>query len=150
MPLSTGVRGCGVGSRTCAVPYSCVSDSGVLTSPNYPFSYPSSLYCTWFITTSTRTYIEIYFTVFDIPAKTCDRDFVAIKGLSNDPYVKLCNRNAAQLQTLRSHKNRIEIMFSSSHVPSNGNGFVARYQAKRFQFNHLNGTSTNGFYEGKF
>lgn len=142
-------EGCWVGYRSCSHSYECYTDSGALTSPNFPHVYPTLSFCTWQIVTSPRTFIEIEFFIFNIPSdKACQHDFVSITGVSAHSEVKFCDAHPPT-GILRSAKNTLQIVFTSSQMEIDEGGFYAVFKAKRFLQNASYDMQNESFANGK-
>ncbi|KAJ8046997.1 Zinc metalloproteinase nas-39 [Holothuria leucospilota] len=144
----TDREGCWVGYRSCSLPYECYSDSGAITSPNFPHGYPTLSFCTWQIVTSPRTFIEIEFFIFSIPSgQACRHDYVSISGLSALSEVKFCDAHPPT-GILRSAKNSLQIVFTSSQMKIDEGGFYAVFKAKRFLQNAAYDMQNESFANG--
>ncbi|XP_069834413.1 ovochymase-2-like [Dendropsophus ebraccatus] len=102
------------------------ADKGVLTSPNWPNSYPSSKACTWKITVDPSDNIHIVFTNFNLQFANLTggcQDFVEVFDGEKPGATKLghfCGTTVPK--TLNTTGNTAVIKFVSNHV-QNARGF---------------------------
>lgn len=104
-------------------------DSGVLTSPRFPFNYPPNMNCTWVIKTNPGQQIRMNFTRFDIEKQAdCLFDYLEMRNGPSDqsPLIgRFCNQDL-QNRTIVAHSSSIWITFKSdSHLSRPG--FEMRY-----------------------
>ena len=116
---------------------------GNLTSPNYPFSYPSNLTCLWTITATPGDYIYLYFTYFYVQGhywyyfanfgydSYCPSDYVEIFDL-NYPSSSMKVRSCGYLYPwcVKSKSQVMHIRFVTKSIYSY-QGFKAHYAIYR-------------------
>ncbi|XP_019353396.2 cubilin [Alligator mississippiensis] len=111
-------------SKVCSHEYN--SDTGVITSPNYPNNYPVRTQCIYRITVRTNKQIVLHFTNFTLEGnKRCSLDYVEIRdgGYETSPFLgKYCGLTLPPV--IVSHSNRLWIKFVSD-VYGTKTGFSA-------------------------
>ncbi|KAK3730048.1 hypothetical protein QZH41_009566, partial [Actinostola sp. cb2023] len=98
---------------------------GLLTSPNYPDTYPGNEVCNTTIKVA-KAPVKLAFQAFDVGSKNCDEDYVMLQVHGTDGFRKLCGNSLPQPFTTTS--NELTISFKSG--PKIGRakaGFVATY-----------------------
>ncbi|XP_042541866.1 cubilin [Dipodomys spectabilis] len=116
-------------SKACS--YVFTSNSGILTSPNYPNNYPSDWECTYRITVGINQQIALHFTDFSLEEgifRTC-MDFLEIRdgGYENSPILgTFCG--SVLPPTILSHSNQLWLKFKSDQAISSS-GFSASWDA---------------------
>uniref|UniRef100_U3KLX7 Cubilin n=1 Tax=Oryctolagus cuniculus TaxID=9986 RepID=U3KLX7_RABIT len=115
-------------SKVCMKDYT--SESGTLTSPNFPNNYPHNLECIYRITVETGKQIALHFTNFSLEESffgVCVGDFVEIRdgGYENSPFLgKYCDSTLPP--TIISHSNKLWLKFKSDMTDSKS-GFSAHW-----------------------
>ncbi|KAM8810851.1 cubilin [Eudromia elegans] len=113
-------------SKVCSHQYT--SETGVLTSPNYPNNYPVRTECVYGITVGMNRQIVLNFTDFVLEGnQRCTEDYVEIRdgGYETSPYLgKYCGTNLPPL--IVSHGNKLWIKFVSD-VFGTRKGFSAQW-----------------------
>ncbi|NXD11879.1 CUBN protein, partial [Nothocercus nigrocapillus] len=117
-------------SKVCSYQYS--SETGVLTSPNYPNNYPVRTECVYGITVGMNRQIVLSFTDFALEGnQRCTEDYVEIRQVSLDggyetspPLGKYCGTDLPPL--IISHGNKLWIKFVSD-VFGTRKGFSAHW-----------------------
>ena len=106
--------------------------SGVLTSPYYPRTYPSSKNCSWKITASKGE--RIVFVIEDIQIRNCGSScschYLKIEnGLSSDGISgrRRCTNDKDRGIVYHSTKDVLWVTFVTDSRPSWGRGFKATY-----------------------
>lgn len=93
-----------------------IQDSGVITSPMYPYNYPSNANCVWIIQANPSQQIRLNFSKFEIEKQgACSFDFLELRnGPSSDsPLIgRFCNQNL-QHRVIVSHSNFMWLKFKS-------------------------------------
>ncbi|XP_040449627.1 cubilin isoform X3 [Falco naumanni] len=111
-------------SKVCSYNYS--TETGVLTSPNYPNNYPVRIECIYTITVGINRKIVLRFTNFSLErSNICRNDHVEIRdgGYETSPYLgKYCGTDLPPV--IISHGNKLWIKFVSD-VFFTGRGFSA-------------------------
>ncbi|KAI5646194.1 CUB domain-containing protein [Phthorimaea operculella] len=107
-------------------------DSGYITSPGYPLSYPANRVCEYFIGTSPGKAIELTFQDFDIEDNnyfSCQYDYVEVRdGVDVNATLlgKYCGGNDHFPPTQTSTHNYMYVRFNSD-MSISGSGFYANY-----------------------
>ena len=103
---------------------------GNFSSPNYPFSYPHRLNCSWSITVTPGSYIYLQFSNFSLEygGKHCSYDFVEVSD-SNYPsssfQIKRCGYQSPWC--VWSTSNVLHVRFVTDHIVS-APGFMGHYE----------------------
>ncbi|XP_003786834.1 cubilin [Otolemur garnettii] len=98
------------------------SESGTLTSPNYPNDYPNNWECIYRITVESSQQIALHFTNFSLEEAfggNCHSDFLEIRdgGYETSPLLGIyCGSNLPP--TIISHSNKLWLKFQSDMVIS--------------------------------
>ncbi|CAL1529132.1 unnamed protein product [Lymnaea stagnalis] len=144
----------------------CGSDlrtaTGVVTSPNYPGSYPHDRECEWTITVPEGNQIFVNITDFELegPYNRCPHDYLDIRQensyflvqsrarenggyLSSPALLKLCGNQPAVTPFI-SHSNRLYLKFKSDHSVQK-RGFRLEYSSGATGCGGLMTTPTGGF-----
>ncbi|XP_049631133.1 CUB domain-containing protein 2 [Suncus etruscus] len=100
--------------------------SGVLTSPEYPSNYPSSVECRWVIRASGPAAIKLVFMDFQVEdSEGCPYDYVAVLGVPGPAEGhRYCGRTRPP--TLVSLGRELQVVFKSD-FNIGGRGFKAYY-----------------------
>lgn len=125
------------GTATCSVPKT--PQYGLISSPNYPKTYPNNQHNTWNITVNKGFHILLKFLVFDLePSDGCNYDYVKVFD-DNREMGRFCGpkryRSHPSHRHFISHGNQMKIEFQSDFSnEENGlavlyKGFQASYQA---------------------
>uniref|UniRef100_A0A8C0FEB1 Cubilin n=1 Tax=Bubo bubo TaxID=30461 RepID=A0A8C0FEB1_BUBBB len=105
-----------------------ITETGVLTSPNYPNNYPVRMECIYTITVGINRQIVLSFTNFTLQGnKRCTEDYVEIRNggyETSPPLGKYCGTDLPPV--IISHGNKLWIKFVSD-VYGTGNGFSAEW-----------------------
>lgn len=111
-----------------------IVSSGYLTSPNYPFSYPSNQDCLFNITASANLVIHLTFTHFHLEGRAlhsnqCLNDYLIVIVVDRQGREHVGERYCGdQLpEPLHTMQNLVYIRFHSSHTDEYS-GFRLRYQ----------------------
>ncbi|KAM9333329.1 LOW QUALITY PROTEIN: cubilin [Pholidichthys leucotaenia] len=103
-------------------------ESGMLSSPNYPNSYPSPSRCAWLLEAPVGHTITITFSYFNLePHSTCEWDSVSIfnGGSPGSPVIgHYCGTTSPG--SIQSGSNKVAVVFLADHDVSHG-GFVASW-----------------------
>ncbi|XP_050497170.1 cubilin-like [Diabrotica virgifera virgifera] len=103
-------------------------NSGTITSPNYPYSYPPSVICEWRIEVDFGQSIEIEFHEIDVEKDTsCDFDSVSVYNGIDDTYnllATICRQKRTSI--ISSTGNYMFVKFKSDYS-YHGKGFTANY-----------------------
>uniref|UniRef100_W5NKM9 Discoidin, CUB and LCCL domain containing 1 n=1 Tax=Lepisosteus oculatus TaxID=7918 RepID=W5NKM9_LEPOC len=103
-------------------------ESGVLTSRNYPGTYPNHTWCEWKIQVPEGKSIILKFGDLDIEAQQCDSDFVKIFKGSQGIYGTYCGSLDGVTREVHVDSSKIAVQFQSrSHI--SGRGFLLSYAA---------------------
>ncbi|KAK7065275.1 hypothetical protein SK128_012047 [Halocaridina rubra] len=106
-------------SRMCGGHYH--TQSGVLTSPDYPDNYPNSRTCEWTITVPRAHQIKLYFEEVNIePSHNCMYDALEIRNgatLTSPIISRICKVNESVPEIL-SHHHQLYIRFTSDESVS--------------------------------
>lgn len=104
--------------------------SGVLTSPEYPSNYPSSMECRWVIRASGPAAIKLVFMDFQVEdSEGCPYDYVAVLGVPGPAEGhRYCGRTRPP--TLVSLGRELQVVFKSD-FNIGGRGFKAYYFSGR-------------------
>lgn len=93
-----------------------IQDSGVITSPMYPYNYPSNSLCIWVIQTNPSQQIRLNFSKFEIEKQgACSFDFLELRNgpTSDSPLIgRFCNQDL-QSRVIISHSNFLWLKFKS-------------------------------------
>jgi hypothetical protein len=123
-----------------------ITQSGTISSPNYPSAYPSNTKCNWLIKAPAGTRIRITFDQnfrvnCDVytPKGTCDKDWVEVrsKGSFDLGGPRFCC-NTPPTSPIVSESNEMLISFNSQNSNFNSNGFKVT-----IEFLPGSGVSTN-------
>lgn len=102
---------------------------GIISSPNYPSSYPTGLVCEWLIEVDYGHSVEIYFSEISMEkVNTCSNDKIVLYSGEDETGPKLaeyCHSN--EPIHITSSKNRLFIKFISD-MTITGRGFYATYK----------------------
>uniref|UniRef100_A0A8B9GL35 Cubilin n=1 Tax=Amazona collaria TaxID=241587 RepID=A0A8B9GL35_9PSIT len=113
-------------SKVCSHNYS--TETGVLTSPNYPNNYPVQTECIYTITVEMNKQIVLNFTDFTLEGnKRCTQDYVEIRdgGYETSPSLgRYCSTDPPPL--IISHSNKLWIKFVSDRFGTR-KGFSAEW-----------------------
>ncbi|XP_062489682.1 cubilin isoform X1 [Pezoporus occidentalis] len=113
-------------SKVCSHNYS--TETGVLTSPNYPNNYPVQTECIYTITVEINRQIVLNFTDFTLEGnKRCTQDYVEIRdgGYETSPSLgRYCSTDLPPL--IISHSNKLWIKFVSDRFGTR-RGFSAEW-----------------------
>ncbi|XP_068696481.1 uncharacterized protein [Montipora foliosa] len=119
------------GARIIPVPYQIFGENGIVTSPNFPKSYPNYTITLWNIKVPAGRQIKLNFTFFHLsPSNICDKDFVKIQdGIhsTSDLIVRLCGHQPPG-KTVFSTGRHLQIYFETDATDSD-KGFKAFYEA---------------------
>ncbi|XP_046466404.1 cubilin [Neodiprion pinetum] len=100
------------GSKLCGGNY--YSLTGVITSPNYPNTYPERRTCEWTIIAPNRHQVLLNVTAFELERfRSCSFDYLEIRngGLPTSPLIgKYCGTEIAN-QTIQSFSNKMYLKF---------------------------------------
>ncbi|CAG12052.1 unnamed protein product, partial [Tetraodon nigroviridis] len=101
------------------------ADTGVITSPLYPSSYPPAVDCKWTIKVPAGRNVRIKFTLFrmkepGVDTRVCHKDFVEVMG------TKYCGE--IPYFTLTTNENVLDVKFHSDGSYTD-KGFSAEYSA---------------------
>jgi len=93
-----------------------IQESGLITSPRYPFNYPANSNCVWIIQTSAKQQVRLNITKFELEGqRDCIFDHLELRnGPSRDsPLIgRFCNRDL-QSKVIIGHSNSLWINFKS-------------------------------------
>lgn len=110
-------------TNACSEAVQLRSSSGLVSSPGWPFQYPSKLNCSWNIRARPGDTITVSFLDFSLQSsQRCSSDYLLIDGL------KLCGSSRPAPYT--STSNQVSIHFHSDGVVS-GKGFRLEYSSGR-------------------
>uniref|UniRef100_A0A8C9LFB5 Cubilin n=1 Tax=Pavo cristatus TaxID=9049 RepID=A0A8C9LFB5_PAVCR len=113
-------------SKVCSHNYN--TDTGVLTSPNYPDNYPVQTECIYTITVGINRQIVLRFTNFTLEGNLrCTEDYIEIRdgGYETSPYLgKYCGTGLPPV--IISHGNKLRIKFVSD-IFGTRKGFSAEW-----------------------
>ncbi|XP_041106979.1 discoidin, CUB and LCCL domain-containing protein 1-like isoform X2 [Polyodon spathula] len=104
-------------------------ESGVLTSRNYPGTYPNHTWCEWKIKVQEGKTIILKFGDLDIEAQHCESDYVKIfKGSQTfgNAFATYCGNQKSYTKEIHVDSNEITVQFESGHHLS-GRGFLLSY-----------------------
>ncbi|KAK6489469.1 discoidin [Huso huso] len=104
-------------------------ESGVLTSKNYPGTYPNHTWCEWKINMQEGKTIILKFGDLDIEAQHCESDYVKIfKGSQTfgNAFATYCGNLKSYTKEIHVDTNEITVQFESGHHLS-GRGFLLSY-----------------------
>ncbi|XP_041109046.1 discoidin, CUB and LCCL domain-containing protein 1-like isoform X1 [Polyodon spathula] len=104
-------------------------ESGVLTSKNYPGTYPNHTWCKWKIQVPEGKTIILKFGDLDIEAQHCESDYVKVfKGTQTfgNAFVIYCGNLKSYTKEILVDTNEITVQFESGHHLS-GRGFLLSY-----------------------
>ncbi|XP_070708966.1 cubilin [Pempheris klunzingeri] len=105
-------------------------EGGVLSSPNYPNSYPSPSRCAWLLEAPVGHTITLTFTYFNLePHSECGWDSVTIfnGGSPGSPVIgQYCGTTPPG--TIQSGSSKLAVVFLADHSVSRG-GFIASWSA---------------------
>lgn len=120
-------------SLTTGCSQTFIADQGVITSPNYPASYPANTRCTYKIKVATGKRIRLQWTVFKVDGEMvkCDGgDYVIVSAGCSSPkvYSRYCNDDTNDYipHDMYSRDECMQVYFYSNQVSSN---FVTSFQA---------------------
>ncbi|TWW71479.1 Cubilin Precursor [Takifugu flavidus] len=103
-------------------------EGGVLSSPNYPNTYPSPSRCAWLLEAPAGHTITLTFSYFNLePHSTCTWDSVTIfnGGSPGSPVIgQYCGTSSPG--SIQSGSNKLAVVFLADHSVSRG-GFVASW-----------------------
>ncbi|KAI7800140.1 discoidin, CUB and LCCL domain-containing protein 1 [Triplophysa rosa] len=104
-------------------------ESGVLSSKNYPGTYPNSSWCEWRIRVHIRHTIILKFGDLNMEKKDCESDYLEVlKGSSGAEtvYWKYCGGPMPKPVQLHTESSELTVRFrSSQHI--SGRGFLLSY-----------------------
>ncbi|KAK6488713.1 discoidin [Huso huso] len=104
-------------------------ESGVMTSKNYPGTYPNHTWCKWKIQVPEGKTIILKFGDLDIEAQHCESDYVKIfKGTQTfgNAFVTYCGNLKSYTKEIHMDTSEITVQFESGHHLS-GRGFLLSY-----------------------
>ncbi|XP_049840768.1 cubilin-like [Schistocerca gregaria] len=104
------------------------SPSGSFSSPNYPQNYHDVSYCTWKISTSRGSILQLVFIDIEMEeTDDCSHDYVEIRD-GKDPSGRLLGSycSSSHPPFIRSSSNHMFVTFKSDYS-SSGRGFHAKY-----------------------
>ena len=109
--------------------YSLTDLQGNFSSPNYPFSYPHHLDCTWSITVTQGNYIYLQFSYFSLEygESHCPYDYVEVSD-PNYPSSSIPKKHCGYQSPwcVWSTSNVLQVRFVTDSFVS-ARGFIARY-----------------------
>ncbi|XP_033110748.1 cubilin-like [Anneissia japonica] len=94
------------------------TDTGVITSPGFPNSYPHNRECTWTITVDEGKQIRLNFTSFNIEWHSdCNYDYLEIRngGYPTSPLIGTFCGSSINPSVITSHSNRMYLKFQSDY-----------------------------------
>ncbi|KAF5295928.1 hypothetical protein FQR65_LT10359 [Abscondita terminalis] len=104
-------------------------ETGAITTPRYPSSYPMNVQCEWTIKVAAGNELTLSFIEFDlVPSQNCHLDYVEIReGKSHGKLIgSYCNESPKIIKTIGT----VWILFKSSlstQDGATGKGFLAQY-----------------------
>uniref|UniRef100_A0A4W5MZQ3 Discoidin, CUB and LCCL domain containing 1 n=1 Tax=Hucho hucho TaxID=62062 RepID=A0A4W5MZQ3_9TELE len=97
-------------------------ESGVLSSKNYPGTYPNNTWCEWKIRVPEGNSLVLRFGDLDMEARDCQSDYVKVlKGVYGGEHVKHCIE-------VHTDSNEVIVQFRSGRHIS-GRGFLFSYSS---------------------
>ncbi|CAH1242140.1 CHRNA10 [Branchiostoma lanceolatum] len=136
---SCDVPACGSTSGTSSCGSTLTGDEGTFSTPNYPDSYDSNLWCNWTIIVNASMSITLTFDVFDVEFhQNCDYDYVQLyEGSPENNRIlgKFCGSTSARStypkDPIVSKLNMVTVVFhTDTWITSSGFNatFVATYK----------------------
>lgn len=107
-------------------------ESGVLSSKNYPGTYPNNSWCEWRILVPIGHTINLNFGDLDMEKRDCESDYLKVlKGSygAENVYWEYCGGRMSKPPQLHTDSNELTIRFrSSQHI--SGRGFLLSYSTE--------------------
>ncbi|XP_033849753.3 low-density lipoprotein receptor-related protein 12-like isoform X2 [Acipenser ruthenus] len=115
----------GISSACGDVPEQIRAQSGIITSPGWPFEYPDRINCSWYIRTNPGEIITISFQDFEIQsAHRCSSDWISIGTYKNLDGYRACGSSIPAPYI--SSQDHVWIKFHSD-ASETGKGFRLSY-----------------------
>ncbi|XP_029487185.1 discoidin, CUB and LCCL domain-containing protein 1-like isoform X2 [Oncorhynchus nerka] len=106
-------------------------ESGVLSSKNYPGTYPNNTWCEWKIRVPEGNSLVLRFGDLDVEARDCQSDYVKVlKGVYGGEHVygTFCGSLKSYPREVHTDSNEVIVQFRSGHHIS-GRGFLFSYSS---------------------